>query len=109
MKSLIILGKKITHTMRYFDNLLTMSLCIEYVRYIYPAELELNKTAECPTALSYSDLHVATTNRKYSTVVYDKQDSFILSTSLATSPLSWLMYVLVEFAVVLRIRDIGTI
>ena len=43
---------------------------------IYPPELELKKTTECPTALSYLDLHITITNGKYSTAVFDKRDSF---------------------------------
>ena len=43
---------------------------------IYPPELQLKKTTECPTALSYLDVMITIDNGKYNTAVYDKRDSF---------------------------------
>ena len=69
--------------MRYIDDLLTLNnsgfAC--KIDDIYPPELELKKTMECPATLSYLDLLITIDNRKYSTSVFDKQD-LILSTSL---------------------------
>ena len=43
---------------------------------IYPCDLQLKKTTECETQLSYLDILVTIENRKYSTAVYDKRDNF---------------------------------
>ena len=43
---------------------------------IYPHELQLKKTTECETELSYLDILVTIENGKYSTSLYDKRDSF---------------------------------
>ena len=43
---------------------------------IYPPELDLKRTTECPTTLSYLDLLITIDNGKYSTTVYDKRDDF---------------------------------
>ena len=43
---------------------------------IYPSELQLKKTTECGTQLSYLDILITIENGKYSTAVYDKRDNF---------------------------------
>ena len=43
---------------------------------IYPHELQLKKTTECETQLSYLDVLITIENGKYSTAVYDKRDNF---------------------------------
>ena len=46
---------------------------------IYPPELQLKKTTECQTTLSYLDVLITIENGKYTTAVYDKRDSFNFS------------------------------
>ena len=64
--------------MRYIDDLLTLNNsrfeCA--IDDIYPPELQLKKTMECPTSLSYLDIMITIDNGKYSTMIYDKRDSF---------------------------------
>ena len=64
--------------MRYIDDLLTLNnsgfAC--KIDDIYPPELELKKTTECPATLSYLDLLITIDNRKYSTSVFDKRGRF---------------------------------
>ena len=43
---------------------------------IYPSELQLKKTTESATALSYLDIFITIEHGKYSTTLYDKKDSF---------------------------------
>ena len=40
---------------------------------VYPPELQLKKTTECPTSLSYLDITITIDNGKYSTAAYDKR------------------------------------
>ena len=60
MKSLIKtnfgLVKRFTHTMRYIDDLLALNNgeFVHRIRDIYPPELQLKKTTECPTTLSHT-------------------------------------------------------
>ena len=47
---------------------------------IYPPELDLKKTKEYPTTVSYLDILITIVNNgKYVTAVYDKRDSFNFS------------------------------
>ena len=64
--------------MRYIDDLLTLNnpAFDNAIDDIYPPELQLKKTTECPTTLSYLDILIAIDNGKYSTAVFDKRDSF---------------------------------
>ena len=64
--------------MRYIDDLLTLnnSAFEQKINNIYPSELQLKRTTECPNKLSYLDLLVTIDNGKYSTTVFDKRDSF---------------------------------
>ena len=61
--------------MRYIDKLLTPNNATFHsaITDIYPRDLQLKKTTECETQLSYLDIPE---NRKYSTAVYDKRDNF---------------------------------
>ena len=43
---------------------------------IYPPELDLKKTTESCTTVSYLDILITINNGKYVTAVYDKRDSF---------------------------------
>ena len=78
IKNNIALARKFNHTMRYIDDLLTLnnSAFEQKISDIYPSELQLKRTTECPNKLSYLDLLVTIDNGKYSTTVFDKRDSF---------------------------------
>ena len=43
---------------------------------IYSSELDLKKTTESPTTVSYLDKLITINNGKYVTAVYDKRDRF---------------------------------
>ena len=78
IKDNIWVAKSFNNTMRYIDDLLTLNNtrfeCA--IEDIYPPELQLKKTTDGPTALSYLDIMLTIDNGKYSTTVYDKRDSF---------------------------------
>ena len=71
---------KFNGTMRYIDDLLTLnkSSFASKIPDIYH-ELDLKKTTESPTTLSYLDILITIDNGKYVTAVYDKRDSFNFS------------------------------
>ena len=46
------------------------------IRHIYPSELDLKRTTENSTSLSYLDVLITIDKGKYSTNVYDKRDDF---------------------------------
>ena len=72
---------KFNGTMRYIDDLLTLnnSSFASKIPDIYPPELDLNKTTESPTTVSYLDILITINEGKYVTAVYDKRDSFNFS------------------------------
>ena len=78
IKNNIILAKKFNNTMRYIDDLLTLNNTQfdAAIQDIYPQELQLKKTTESATALSYLDVLITIDNGRYSTAVFDKRDSF---------------------------------
>ena len=78
IKTNLIVAKKFSYTMRYIDDLLTLknSGFQHAVHEIYPTELEIKNTTECPTSLSYLDVLITIDNGKYTTAVFDKRDSF---------------------------------
>ena len=78
IKNNIILAKKFNNTMRYIDDLLTLNNTQfdAAIKDIYPQELQLKKTTENATALSYLDVLITIDNGRYSTAVFDKRDSF---------------------------------
>lgn len=78
MKNNIFEARKFNYTMRYIDDLLVLNnnTFENSIRDIYPAELQLKKTTENPSALSYLDIFITIDNGKYSTKLYDKRDSF---------------------------------
>ena len=43
---------------------------------IHPSELQLKKTTESTTSLSYLDIFITIEHGKYCTTLYDKRDSF---------------------------------
>ena len=77
IKNNIVLAKKFNNTMRYIlvDDLLTLNN-IQFdaaIQDIYPQELQLKKTTENSTALSYLNVLITIDNGRYSTVVFDKR------------------------------------
>ena len=78
IKNNLTLAKKYSHTVRYIDDLLTLnnSGFEDTINDIYPPELELKKTTDCPTTLSYLDIRISIANGKYFTAVFDKRDNF---------------------------------
>ena len=78
IKTDLVLAKKFNNTMRYIDDLLTLNNATFHsvIADIYPSELQLKKTTECGTQLSYLDILITIENGKYSTAVYDKRDNF---------------------------------
>ena len=78
IKMNLMLAKKFNNTMRNIDDLLTMNNTSFHsaIDDIYPSELQLKKTSESPTALSYLDIEVTIVDGKYSTAIYDKRDDF---------------------------------
>ena len=81
IKNNIILAKKFNNTTRYIDDLLTLNnnQFDAAIKDIYPQKLQLKKTTECATALSYLDVLITIDNGRYSTAVFDKRDSFTFS------------------------------
>ena len=67
---------KFNGTMRYIDDLLTLnnSRFAGKIPDIYPPELDLKKTTESPTTVSYLDILITINKGKYVTAVYDKRD-----------------------------------
>ena len=78
IKMNLMLAKKFNNTMRYIDDLLTLNNTLFHsaIDDIYLSELQLKKTSESPTALSYLDIEVNIVDGKYSTTIYDKRDDF---------------------------------
>ena len=66
------------NTLRYIDDLLVLNNTnfSDAIQDIYPSELQLKKTTESTTALSYLDILITIEHGKYSTILYDKRDSF---------------------------------
>ena len=64
--------------MRYIDDLLTLNNTSFHsaIDDIYPSELQLKKTFESPTALSYLDIEVTIVDGKYCTAIYDMRNDF---------------------------------
>ena len=58
IKNNITLAKRFNFTMRYIDDVLTLnnSRFVTEIRHIYPSELDLKRTTENSTSLSYLDL-----------------------------------------------------
>ena len=54
MKNLM--ARRFNNTMRYIDDLLILNNFNYAIQDIYPSELQLKKTTECPTTLSYLDI-----------------------------------------------------
>ena len=70
------LAKHFSNTFRYIDDLLTLKnpTFEEAIMNIYPPQLELKRTTETESRLSYIELTIV--NRKFTTAVFDKRDGF---------------------------------
>ena len=66
---------KFNGTMRYIETLNNNSFASN-IPDIYSSELDLKKTTESPTTVSYLDKLITINNGKYVTAVYDKRDRF---------------------------------
>ena len=62
----------------HIDDLLVLNNTnfSDAIQDIYPSDLQLQKTTESTTALSYLDILITIEHGKYSTTLYDKRDSF---------------------------------
>ena len=78
MRDNLCMAKWFSNTVKYIDDLLTLSNSHfeEEIPNIYPSELTLKRTIESDTKLSYLDISISICSRKYVTVVYDKRDAF---------------------------------
>ena len=78
IKTNIIKARRFNNTMRYIYDLLVLNnpSFEDAIKDIYPTELQLKKTTENLTALSYLDILITIENGKYTTTLYDKRDSF---------------------------------
>ena len=78
IKSNIHMARRFNNTMCYIDDLLVLNNTNfgDAIQDIYPSELQLKKTTESTTALSYLDILITIEHGKYSTTLYDKRDSF---------------------------------
>ena len=72
------LAKCFSNTFRYIDDLLTLSnpTFEQAIRDIYPSQLELKRTMETDSRLSYLDIEMTIVDRKFTTAVLDKRDGF---------------------------------
>ena len=72
------LAKTFSCTFRYIDDLLTLNNpnFVDEIKNIYPTQLELKKTTETDSKLSYLDLEINILDGKFTTTVYDKRDGF---------------------------------
>ena len=72
------LAKRFSNTFRYIDDLLTLNnpTFQEAIRDIYPPQLELKRTTETESRLSYLDIELTIADRKFTTAVFDKRDGF---------------------------------
>ena len=70
------LAKCFSNTFRYIGDLLTLNnpTFEEAIRDIYPPTLELKRTTETDSRLSYLDTELTIVDRKFTTVVFDKRD-----------------------------------
>ena len=72
------LAKTFSNTFQYIDDLLTLNNpnFEQEISNIYPPQLELKRTTETDSRLSYLDLELNIVEKKFSTAVFDKRDGF---------------------------------
>ena len=71
-------AKIFSNAFRYIDDLLTLNnpTFEQEISNIYPQQLELKRTTETDSRLSYLDLEVNISDRRFTTTVFDKRDGF---------------------------------
>ena len=71
-------AKIFSNTFRYIDDLLTLNnpTFEQEISNIYPQQLELKRTTETDSRLSYLDLEVNISDRRFTMAVFDKRDGF---------------------------------
>ena len=71
-------AKIFSNTFRYIDDLLKLNnpTFEQEISNIYPQQLELKRTTETDSRLSYLDLEVNISDRRFTTAVFDKRDGF---------------------------------
>ena len=67
-----------SNTVRYIDDLLTLNNVENEIPNIYPSQLELKRTTEGPSELSYLDITIRVDCNRFVTTLYDKRDVFQL-------------------------------
>ena len=72
------LAQQFNFTYRYIDDVLCLknTKFAEYLKFIYPHELEIKETMETAASSSYLDCYLYIDNGKLTTRLYDKQDDF---------------------------------
>ena len=72
------IAKIFSNTFQYIDDLLTLNnpTFEQEIRNIYPRQLELKRTTETDSRLSYLDLEINISDRRFTTAVFDKRDNF---------------------------------
>ena len=101
VQSLLKAGKKhlaqqFNFTYRYIDDVLSLEnrKFAEYLKFIYPRELEIKETTETEPSSSYLDCYLYIENGKLTYRLYNKQDDFnfpivnfpFLSSNIPSSP-----------------------
>ena len=83
VQSLLQAGKKhleqqFNSTYRYIDDVLSLknTTFAEYLKFIYPRELEIKETTETAFSSSYLNCYLYIDNGKIATRLYDKRDDF---------------------------------
>ena len=86
IKNNILMARKFNNTMRYINDLLVLNNTNfnDAINDIYPPELQLKKTTENTTAVSYLDIFITIKHRKYSTTL---TMLIVSSSTLSTFPI----------------------
>ena len=71
-------AKLFSSTFRYIDHLFTSNSPTfkQEISNVYPQQLELKRSTETDSKLSYLDLEINSRDRKFTTAVFDKRDGF---------------------------------
>ena len=78
-KENLMLARRFSYTFRYIDDLCAINDNGEFERVfsdIYPMEVELTKENSTNSSATFLDLSIEINERKFSTHIYDKRDSF---------------------------------
>ena len=102
------------HLQIYIDDVLSLKNTnfAEYLKFIYPCELEIKETMETAASSSFLDCYLYTDNGKLTTRLYDKRDDFnfpivnfpFLSSNIPSAP-AYSIYVsqLIHYAMPVQI------